>query len=52
MIGFDVENCYSEMKNDKDFDFYLKLIICDNSFIPSAKQIVFMKFVKNYYLKY
>jgi len=28
------------------------MLICDTSYIPSAKQIIFMKFVKSYYQKY
>ena len=28
------------------------MLIYDTSYIPSAKQIIFMKFVKSYYQKY
>lgn len=40
------------MKQDEDFQFYMNMLICDSSYIPSAKQIIFMKFVKNYYMRF
>lgn len=52
MVGFNCVGAYSDMKSDPEFDFYLKMIMIDSSFYPSAKQILFIKFVKNYYSKY
>ncbi|KAL4436490.1 hypothetical protein ABPG74_003056 [Tetrahymena malaccensis] len=52
VAGIDVTGCFEEMKQDPEFDFYFKMMLCDNAYIANAKQIIFMKFIKNYYQKY
>lgn len=51
-IGYDVSGVYDEMTRDPEFQFYLNMVICDFAYVPSATNILFLKFVKNYYSKF
>nr|AAL73474.1 Tlr 5Rp protein [Tetrahymena thermophila] len=51
-IDINVVGVYQELPQDEEFQFNMKMFLCENSNIASAKQILFLKFVKNYYKKY
>jgi len=54
IFNIDVVGCFDEMKNDPEFSYELAIIACeyDISSYLDPKKVLFIKMIKNYYLKY
>jgi hypothetical protein len=51
-IKIDVEGAVYELWQDEEFLFYLKMVSCEINISLSPSQILLLKIMKNYYIKY